>query len=767
MPSVHRRAARLVAIFIAAVNIVLAVTVLAAISRAETTDGASTSGLVRPGEMGTGSILFKSTTQGLYVPAPLLATNADIQVSGTIARATVTQRFKNVSDKWVEGVYVFPLPENAAVDHLRLKVGDRFIEGRIEERQAAKKIYEQAKAEGKKAGLVEQERPNMFTTSVANVAPGDAIVVQIEYQQTVQRSNGRYSLRFPMVAGPRYIPAPAVVASGDGFVPQNPVPHADRITPPVAHPSSEVTNPVKLSVHLDAGFPLADVTSAYQPISLKRDGKDGARITLKDGSVPADRDFELSWTAKKGDAPNAALFHETRNGADYVLLSVTPPTDLPEIDSPREFIFVIDISGSMAGESIREAKAGLTYALGTLKPRDSFNIIAFNTGTATLFSASQLANPQSLASAKRFIDDLEADGGTEMYPALQRALEHYSDQEAGRLRQVVFLTDGAVGNEEQLFQLISQNLGQTRLFTIGIGSAPNSYFMTRAARMGRGTYTYIGSSNDVLNRMSELLGKIAHPALTDIKVNWPQDAAAEASPDPVPDLYFGEPVEVSAKLAKPDGLVTISGTLAGQAWQTSLNLGDATDSRGVAALWARNKIAALEESQIQGGDPETVKRAITATALDYGLTSKFTSLVAVDVTPSRPNGAGLTTTKVATLLPAGWQWNTLFGSDAEFEKGTGRDSGGGSGLPVEIRKTQTDDAARVQFAQLAESASIRPSPAGAPIQLPQTATPAGQMLLTGLLIILAGLLTGLAWLLWPRFANRGLHTHHLSHGWRA
>ena len=536
-----------------------------------------------------------------------------------------------------------------------------------------------------------------------------------------------------------------------------------RITPPVAHPSSEISNPVKLSLRLDAGFPLGDVTSPYQPIALKRDGKESADIRFKDGSVPADRDFELTWTAKKGDAPHAALFQEHRSDGDYVLLTVTPPTNSPEVTEPREFVFVIDISGSMAGESIREAKAGLLYALGTLKPRDSFNIIAFNNGTASLFGAPKLMTAETLAGAKRFVNGLEANGGTEMKAALKRALEHYDDEDAGRLRQVVFLTDGAVGNEDQLFGLIAANLGNTRLFTIGIGSAPNSYFMRGAARVGRGTYTYVGTSNEVLTKMSALFGKIAHPALTDIKVEWPQGIEAEAMPDPVPDLYLGEPVEVSAKLSGADGRVKISGTIAGTPWQQTLDLSDAAKGKGVAALWARNKITAIEESGFHGADPDVVKRDITKTALDYGLVSKYTSLVAVDVTPSRPEGEDVVSTKVPTLLPAGWVWSKLFGPDSEQGTGTRKQHD----LGVRTQETNAESPGGQQFAQLADAAKIAPAPTGRQIPLPQTATPAEQMFLTGLLILLAGLITGLGWLLWPRLVRHPLHSNRLTHGWRA
>ena len=332
---------------------------------------------VKLDDVGRGGLLFRTEEADLYLPAPELETDVEIDINGMVARATVRQRFHNPTDKWLEGVYVFPLPERAAVDRLRMRIGERFIEGKIEEKQNAKATYEQARAEGKKAALLEQERPNIFTASVANIGPDEAIVVEIQYQETIVLDDGEFRLRFPMVVGTRFIPGGVQVASfgGTGWaVGTDQVPDAARITPPVVRPENGPINPVTLAVRLDAGFPLAEVKSHHHPVTMAEESAAGGAghvrlITLKDGTVPADRDFELTWQPAVGDAPAAGLFSETVDGTRYLLVMVMPPdvdADTPTTTSARELIFVVDTSGSMAGESIRQAKAALQVALDQL-----------------------------------------------------------------------------------------------------------------------------------------------------------------------------------------------------------------------------------------------------------------------------------------------------------------------------------------------------------------------------------------------------------------
>ena len=283
--------------------------------------------LITPNDVKAGSLLLKSREGGKYLEAPRVATDFNVTISGPTARTIVTQRFENPADGFVEGVYVFPLPENSAVDTLKIIAGNRVIVGEVKERQEAKVIYETAKASGQAAALLEQERPNLFTNSVANIGPHETVIVQIEYQETVKQSSGTFSLRLPLVVAPRYMPAPIVQSvdfSSDGYgvAVNDPVPDRDRISPPVLDPRKYApVNPTTISVTLNAGFALGEVKSLYHPI--KTDPVSQV-ISLADGNVPADKDFALEWQAA-GTAPQAGLFTETVNGKNYLLGFVTPP----------------------------------------------------------------------------------------------------------------------------------------------------------------------------------------------------------------------------------------------------------------------------------------------------------------------------------------------------------------------------------------------------------------------------------------------------------
>jgi len=621
-----------------------------------------------PGDMNTGALLLQSDDGGL-VQAPRLQTDVVMAVSGTIARVTVTQRFENPSDRWLEGVYVFPLPEQSAVDALRMEIGDRVVEGEIKGRDEAKKAYEAAKDAGQKASLVEQERPNIFTNSVANIGPHEAIVVRIEYQETVKQDGGVYSLRFPLVVAPRYNPDASDITSvdfGGKPSPIDPVPDRDRITPPVLDPAkSPKINPVSIKVTLNAGFVLGDIESSFHQIALERTGDETASLTLAGGTVPADKDFELSWSPKAASMPQTALFHETVSGQEYLLAMVTPPTlEGAAKLLPRELIFVIDNSGSMAGTSIVQAKQSLLYALDRLRAGDKFNLVRFDDTMETLFDTAVDATSENLAIAKNFVSRLDAQGGTEMLPALKAALKDASPTDTSRVRQVVFLTDGSVGNEDQLFAEISGHLGRSRLFTVGIGSAPNSYFMRRAAELGRGTFTHIGAEEQVLGRMSALFAKLEKPVMVGLKAEWPQGTSAEVWPDPLPDLYAGEPVVLSAKVGAMGGELHLSGMFDGKPWTAALRISGAVEGISVAKLWARSKIASLESSLYSdmgqlGAD--RIGKQIEAVALEHHLVSSQTSLVAIDKTKSRPDGQGVASVDMPVNLPEGWVYDKVFG----------------------------------------------------------------------------------------------------------
>ena len=614
------------------------------------------------GRVTEGTLFWRSAEQNTPVPAPTLETEVNIVVTGIVARASVRQSFTNPSQAWAEGIYVFPLPEDAAVDRLRMKIGDRLVEGVIQERAAAKAQYEQAKQEGRRAGLVEQERPNIFTTSVANIAPGAAISIEIEYQQTVRYDSGQYRLRFPMVVGPRYIPGSpgAGPSSGRGWSPDTDrVADASRITPPVEHPSRGPLNPVSLTVSLDPGVPLARLTASYHAVQTTPLADGRFRVELARGPVPADRDFELVWQPSTEAAPIATLFTERKGTDAFAILMVTPPAsgapDAPRL--PREVIFVLDNSGSMHGASIEQAKAALKLALDRLQPGDTFNVIRFNHTTDAVFSTAQAATAVNLATATRYVGRIKADGGTEMLPAMRQALD--GGEHPGRLRQVIFLTDGAVGNEAELFAAIHDRLGDSRLFTIGIGSAPNSHFMREAARLGRGTFTYIGSINEVREKMVALFAKLESPALTDVEIE--PVASAEIVPERIPDVYLGEPITVALRAPALPTQVVLRGRLGVQVWERALELHPAGEGAGLSSHWASAKIATLLDRRRTGTAEDEIRRSVLDLALTFHLVSPYTSLVAVDVTPVRPGDQSLESHALETNLPDGWDYTAVFG----------------------------------------------------------------------------------------------------------
>lgn len=596
---------------------------------------------------GEGTLLLRPRAGGDALEAPLQSTAVAFQVSGMVVRARVVQTFRNPGEGWYEGVYVFPLPENSAVDRLRLRIGERTIEGEIQERAAAQKTYAAARAQGSRAALLDQERPNIFTTSVANIGPHDTVVVELEYLETLRYRDGRFSLRFPMVVGPRYIP--------------HGVTDAARITPVVLRPQEgpAPVNPVSIRVELDAGMPLAEVSSPYHQVDVKTLGEGQREITLAEGSTPANRDFVLRWTPRPEAGPRLAWFTQSQGGRHYALLMLMPPVAAHEAPLPREVIFVLDTSGSMAGASIRQAREALALALERLKPQDRFNVIEFNSTARALFAEARPAATAQVQRAIGWVRSLEAGGGTEMASALKLALNG-GDADSG-VRQVVFLTDGAVGNEEELFRLIQARLGDSRLFTVGIGSAPNSHFMRKAAELGRGTFTYIGRVDEVGARMSELFAKLEAPVLKGITLQWPEAVHAEAWPARVPDLYAGEPLVVSASLERLEGELRVSGVRAGRVWEAHVPLAAGAPARGVDSLWARAKVASLMDSLREGAPPEAVREQVIALARAHRLVTRYTSFVAVDRASARPADAPLARADLPTNLPQGWEYDKVFG----------------------------------------------------------------------------------------------------------
>ncbi|WP_376708269.1 marine proteobacterial sortase target protein [Bradyrhizobium cenepequi] len=686
---------------------------------------------IKPGDARAGSLLLK-TDEG-YDDAIRLGTDVDLTVSGPTIRARVTQVFRNPTKDWVEAVYVYPLPAGGAVDALKMVVGDRIVVGNIKERKQARVIYEQAKQNGQKAALTEQERPNIFTNSVANIGPGETVLVQIEYQEPVQQSGNEFSLRVPLVVAPRYNPAPIVQSvdlrpdgGGWGATKSDPVPDRDRITPPVLDPAEHASvNPTNITVRLQAGFSLGEVKSHHHAVKIESVDDTTRIIRLAEGLVPADRDFELTWKPAAEKAPSVGLFREHVGDADYLLAFVTPPfvVEAEQKPRPREVIFVIDNSGSMGGTSIVQAKASLTYALGRLQPNDRFNVIRFDHTMDVLFPSAVPADGEHLGRANAFVSALQARGGTEMVPAMRAALTDHSGNESDYVRQVVFLTDGAIGNEQQLFETITAMRGRSRIFMVGIGSAPNIYLMTRAAELGRGAFTHIGSTDQVEERMRSLFAKLENPAVTNLSAKF-SDAHADVTPAILPDLYRDEPLVLAAKLDKLAGSVEIKGRIGDRPWTVTLPLASAAEGKGLSKLWARRKIDDAEVARtMRQTSPDDADKTILALALEHQLVTRLTSLVAVDKTPSRPEGESLKVSELPLNLPAGWDFAKVFGERPQ--------------LPATPAERRVEGDGRVQLAALKRPAVVQ---APDTIKLPKTATDAELKMIAGAILLTLSLL---------------------------
>ena len=645
-------------------------------------------------EVGTGALVAER--DGHYVGLMRLGTELALTVSGLVVQTSVKQRFQNDSADWVEATYVFPLSSNSAVNRMRITMGERVIEGVVREKQQARALFVKARQEGKQAGLLEQQRPNLFTTRVTNIAPGAAVVVDFEYLQRLDYQQGEFSVRVPLTITPRYIPGGAqsqndsepatesmdvqIGSTGWGFATDQ-VPDAPEITPPqMLQPQDARSHRAKVSLQLNPGFELAEVTSPFHEIRVTRQSG-SYQVEPTQNPVVMNRDLVARWRPVVSSAPAAAVFLEekalpaaaiesiepensTTNAARHALLMVMPPQQaFADMIPPRELLIIIDTSGSMSGASIEQAKAAVIMALDRLRPGDRFNVIEFNSSHRLLFPQPHMAEQRWLQQARRFVQNLRADGGTEMAGALAAAFA--TPQDEGFLRQIVFITDGSVGNERGLFELIHQRLGNSRLYTVGIGAAPNEFFMRKAAEFGKGTFAMVGSQDQVKVEMAALFDRIEKPVLTDLRVSLEpavsgggpgEPVSAEWFPRNIPDLYAGQPLVVHGRFSAWPENVLVEGSFAGQPWRQRLPIASGSvpgNSPGVATLWAREKVQSLEDEGTRQGQRDHYKQAILTLGLAYGIVTRFTSFIAVSSDVVRDQADPLQQKAVPNLMPAG------------------------------------------------------------------------------------------------------------------
>lgn len=606
--------------------------------------------------------------------ALMLASKAEIEINGLISFTRLRQRFVNTGPNFIAGEYVFPLPETATIDQLDIRIGSRTIVGQLKEKQQAKKAFNQAKRQGKSAALMVQKRDNLFRMSVANIPAGETIEVQLSYLDKVAIDSGQYRVTLPTTLTPRFNPADSTAAHLDAIHAEqidsslNQGPISNVFNNPIfvrANPSRELPeNPIDIRVYLNPGFAVRAIHSDNHQIAVKAIDADAHAIVLSRGVATMDRDFVLTWQQNNPDF-TPSLYREAATLSDastingeltehYFMLNISPTAEhfQPSVQN-KDIVFVIDTSGSMGGESIRQAKAALSKALSGLNPRDTFNIIEFNSTHRALFPSSQVVNHQTLSQAENFIGALNASGGTNMKPALIDALKT-NTLEPQSIQQVLFITDGAVGNESELSQLVHQYLGDKRLFCIAIGSAPNRHLMTQLSNFGRGSAIVINQMNQVSDKIDGLFNKLNHPAMTDIGLRDHAGAIIDLQPNPIPDLYYGEPLQLLIKSQYAEGLLSLTGNIDGRQVNFDIDLAQANKASGIAKLWAREKIAGLmNKIHLRQGSSDQHRQSIIDLSLRHRVLSQYTSFIAVDPTPIRSADQKLDTAKVANLLPKG------------------------------------------------------------------------------------------------------------------
>jgi Ca-activated chloride channel family protein len=554
---------------------------------------------------------------------PLKHTNVKAGISGFLARVRVTQEFKNTFEQPIEAVYVFPLPDDAAVDETTMKIGTRSIRAKILKREEARKVYESAKSTGQTASLLDQERPNIFSQAVTNIMPGEKIVIEISYVETLKYDDGRYEFVFPMVVGPRYKPAAMSRAQ------------RKLISPPVAV-ESRAGHDISLSVSLDAGVPVAAIRSASHAIETQTLIGSRAEIKLKNSNTIPNKDFILRYDVAGRKINDAVMTHSNGKGG-YFTVILQPPDKVTAKDvSPKEIVFVLDTSGSMDGFPIEKAKESMKMALDGLYPNDTFNLITFAGDTHILFDKPVPPTAANMRKAQAFLASRTGGGGTEMMKAIKAALEPSSSAE--HLRIVCFMTDGYVGNEGEIIAEIQKH-PNARVFSFGIGSSVNRFLLDKMALEGRGEVEYVTLDDDGTKAAKRFHERIRNPLLTDISLDWNGLAVADVYPRKLNDLFSAKPLIVHGRYTKSgNGTIRLRGKFAGKDVVRELSVSfpeNALENDVLSTLWARTRIDELMSNDYNsvaqnGRTKPEIEQAITQLGIEYRLMTQFTSFIAVE-----------------------------------------------------------------------------------------------------------------------------------------
>lgn len=582
-----------------------------------------------------------------FVPVPLRHTDVAARVDGIVSSVTVVQKFHNPFDGKIEAHYVFPLPENSAVTGFVMTVGERRIRAVIREKAEAERIYLAARAAGLVAALLVQKRPNVFRQKVANIEPGKQIDVHIEYWNTVKRRDGWFEWVFPMVVGPRFNPPAAA----------DPVDEVDYLAPGLRS-----GHDVRVAVEIDAGMPIDVVRSPSHEILAHPAETGRALITLKQHRAIPNKDLVLRWRTR-GQDTRAAAFTAIRDGQEggHLMLMVEAP---PRANAgrPLDLVFLLDCSGSMNGEPFDQMMAAAHHAIDALGPEDTFQVVRFSSEAAVLGNGPLPATVENRRRVRGALRRTSSGGGTMMMRGLEAALGLPRHEE--RQRFYVLMTDGFIGNEEDVIERVGRGIGHARIFSFGIGSSPNRFLLERLARVGAGAVAYVGAGDDAVTTMDLFLDRVRTPALTQLEIDWGGLEVVDMQPSRLPELMSGRALIVSARFrgvaSRP---IRLRGRQGGVVRELEVPAvldegGDRPGNPDLGRLWARARIADLRSQawcQLIGkAEASDLVRRI---ALDYGMLSPYTSFVAVD-SKSRTAGDHGTSVQVPVPTPAGTRYST-------------------------------------------------------------------------------------------------------------
>lgn len=588
-------------------------------------------------------------------------TRVEAEIAGVLARVRVSQVFRNPYSNRLEASYVFPMPENCAVDAYSFQIGERVVIGEVKEKEEARQVYQQARDEGRKAALLEQERANIFTQSIANIPANSVVVVNIEYVHPLEIDENRYVFRFPMTVAPRYIPGTPTNRPnvGRGWASDtDQVPDASRITPKQMPVGQRNGNDVFVTIKIAGGMPIQNIVPVTHELDIQNTSDTEAIVILKNQATIADKDLIIEYQLAGENSTLASLVHRESEEKDgYVMLALQPKWSVePTEITPRQVNLVLDTSGSMQGAAISQLRQFAEHVLDHLNPQDEFQLIAFSNQPRAFQQDPVPATSVNIEAGKDFIRRLKAGGGTQLLPALQLALGDGCD-ESTPPRYLFLMSDALVGNDHSILRYIQdQKFQDARVFPVAFGAAPNDYLVNRAAELGRGFSLQVTNQDNAPALASRFNELTSLPYMTDLQIDWGGLLVQDQVPARLPDLYAGKPLIVLGRYDQPGSeTITLKGNVLGQAVQMELELelpAQETSHDAIPSVWARQRIRQIWNHNVGNETPQS-RSEITELGLRHQLVTQYTSFVAVEKELSEVPEGKLISEVVPNMTPEG------------------------------------------------------------------------------------------------------------------